>query len=383
MDGSLCCCYCHDGLHGSQIISERYIYGMSSIIRSSHHDTHKVAAAVATSTVPTIDLVDNVKQLQKLESELYANMKEINNANPHAVDAQKALLERISSVNHTKKQVFLLLNQRYQDANENLSHDKLSLDSQMKILAIAEEQLDQFKKAIRSQKDYVSTQERLAKIDEYEFESGQASKNMAYTLFLGLVAVAAELAITYILPGALARRNPGNSWRPSSTFKNIMTGIISVTIVITLIYLGKQWYDKRERSNLVYSDYTFGGIYGHPGNGPPGETVFQHDKRFFEKIGGGLQDTASNLGETISHGERAIKYGASQALSGIDKAVQSPQGASDTTLKLDHDASAPSHTSIADPSLSAGGLRQTDQPHIQGSPPVGVATAGVENFATF
>ena len=207
---------------------------------------------------------------------------------------------------------------------------------------------------------------------------------MAYTLFLGLAAVAAELAIVYVLPGVLAARNPGNSWTPSSTFRNIMTGIISITIVVTLIYLGKQWYNRQERSDLVFSDYTFGGIYGHPGNGAPGETVYQHDKRFFEKIGRGVENTASNLGESIAQGEHAVKDGASQALSGIARAGMAMQGtASATTSKLSHDASAPSHTSIADPALSAGGLRQTEQPHIQGAPPVGVATAGVENFAVF
>ena len=146
MDDSFCSCHRPHGLHGPQIISERYIYGMASSIEAPHHATHAVAAAVATNTVPTIDLVDNAKQLQKLEGQLYANMKEINSANPQAVDAQKALLERIASVNETKKQVFLLLQERYQDANENLSHDKLALESQMKILAIAEEQLDQVRK---------------------------------------------------------------------------------------------------------------------------------------------------------------------------------------------------------------------------------------------
>jgi len=341
-----------------------------------HHVTHKMGAAVAATTIPTIDLVENAKQLQKLEAELYANMEQINKANPQAVGAQNSLIEKIGSVNETKKQVFLLLQERYRDANENLSHDKLALQSQLEILAIAEEQLVQFKKAIRSQKEYVSTQERLAEIDEYEFESNMASKNMAYTLFLGLSAVAAELAIVYVLPGMLSKRNPGNSWSPSLTFKNVMTGIISVTIVTTLIYMGKQWYDIRGRSNLVFSDYTFGGLYGHPGNGAPGETVFQHDKRFFEKIGGGLENTASNLGDMVTHGQDVIRDSASQAFSSVAKGGL-------TTPTLSHDASAPSHTSIADPSLSAGGIQQTDQPHIQGAPPVGVATAGVENFAAF
>ena len=163
-----------------------------------------------------------------------------------------------------------------------------------------------------------------------------------------------------------------------------MTGIVSVTIVATLIYLGKQWYDMQERSTLVYSDYTFGGLYGHPGNGAPGETVFQHDKRFFEKIGHGVENTASHLGETIAEGQHAIQGSASRALSGIAKSGMATQGAaSATTSKIGHDASAPSHTSIADPALSAGGTRQTSQPHIKGAPPVGVATAGVENFAAF
>ena len=357
---------------------------MTSNIGAPHHATHAVAAAVATNTIPTLDLVDNAKQLQKLESELYANMEQINKANPQAVGAQHALLERISSVNDTKKQVFLLLQERYQDANENLSHDKLALDSQLRVLAIAEEQLAQFKKAISSQKEFVSTQERLAEIDEYEFESSLASKKMAFTLFLGLAAIAVELAIVYILPGVLARRNPGNAWSPSSTFKNAMGGVVSLTIVTTLIYLGKQWYDKQGRSDLVYSDYTFGGLYGHPGNGAPGETVFQHDKRFFEKVGGSVETTASHLGETIAEGQHALQGGASKALSGIAKAGMATQGAaSATTSKIGHDAAAPSHTSIADPSLSAGGIRQTDQPHLTAAPPVGVATAGVENFATF
>lgn len=384
MDDSFRSGDCHDGIHGPQIISERYIYGMVSDIGASHQATHGMASAVAMTTVPTIDLVENAKQLQKLEAELYANMEQINKANPQAVGTQNALLERIGGVNDTKKQVFMLLQERYQDANENLSHDKLALESQMRVLAIAEEQLVQFKKAINSQKEYVSTQERIAEIDEYEFESSLASKNMAYTLFLGLAAVAAELAVIYVLPGVLAKRNPGNSWSPSSTFKNVMTGIVSVTIVLTLIYLGKQWYDMQGRSNLVYSDYTFGGLYGHPGNGAPGETVFQHDKHFFEKIGHSAENTASHLGETIAEGQHAIQRGASQALSGIAKTGMATQGASSaTTSKIGHDATAPSHTSIADPSLSAGGIRQTDQPHIKGAPPVGVATAGVENFAVF
>ena len=252
------------------------------------------------ATAPTPDLIANAKQLQQLEAELYGTMEDINKANPQATDPQKELLKRIGDVNATKQQVFKLIEERYLDANANLSHDKLALGTQIEILQIAEEQLAVARQNIASMQDYQTTQERVAEIDEYEFEKLSANKTMAYTAFLGLAAIAVELFIVNMLPGILAKRNPGNSWTPSNTFSSIMTGVVALTVVITLVCLGKQFYDASGRSNMVYSEYTFGGVYDHPsGTGAPGETVVQHDELFLEKLGGGLKDNIVHAGRSL------------------------------------------------------------------------------------
>ena len=338
------------------------------------------------ATAPTPDLIVNAKQLQQLEAALYSNMDDINKANPHATQTQKELLKRIDDVNATKQQVFKLIEERYQDANANLSHDKMALQSQIEILQIAEEQLAAARQNIAAMRDYQTTQERVAEIDEYEFERLFANKTMAYTLFLGLAAVTVELFIVNMLPGILAKRNPGNSWKPSDTFSSIMTGVVALTVVITLICLGKQIYDAYSRSNLVYSEYTFGGVYDHPsGTGAPGETVVQHDELFFEKLGGGLKDDVVNAGRSIDAVTGSVSNMAKTKLSGIAHNTLASQGSSSNNtahVKVNVSDNLPK-SAIANPALSAGGLQETQQKPIEGAPPVGVASSTVENFATF
>jgi hypothetical protein len=326
------------------------------------------------ATAPTPDLIANAKQLQQLEAELYSTMEDINKANPQATDTQQKLLKRIADVNVTKQQVFKLIEERYLDANANLSHDKLALGSQIEILQIAEEQLAAASQNITALRDYHSTQERLAGMDEYEFERISADNTMAYTAFLGLAAVAVELFIVNMLPGILAKRNPGNSWKPSGTFSSIMTGVLALTVVVTLVRLGKQFYDASGRSNLVYSEYTFGGMYDHPsGADAPGATVIQHDKLFFEKLGGGLKDDVVQAGRSLATATGAATAAAKKGLSGKNR-YSMPLLPPTDNLPI---------SAVAHPALSAGGLRQTPQKPIEGAPPVGVVSSTIENFATF
>ena len=237
------------------------------------------------ATAPTPDLIANAKQLQQLEAELYSTMEDINKANPQATDTQQKLLKRIADVNVTKQQVFKLIEERYLDANANLSHDKLALGSQIEILQIAEEQLAAASQNITALRDYHSTQERLAGMDEYEFERISADNTMAYTAFLGLAAVAVELFIVNMLPGILAKRNPGNSWKPSGKFlvnhdgNSSFDGCHHPRVPRQTILRRKRTLETRVLRLHVWWVVR---IILLARTDAPGETVIQHDELFFE-----------------------------------------------------------------------------------------------------
>jgi hypothetical protein len=329
----------------------------------------------------TIDLIANVKQLQQLESALYANMKDISSANPQDVSVQQNLLKRIAGVKNAKQQAFLLIDQRYQDAKDNMAHDQMALDAEVRILQIAEQQLAQTRANVKNSEDYHTTQERIAEIDEYAFESTSAKTSLVYTAFLGLLATTVELFVLKMLPGILAQRNPGSSWRPGPLFETLMTGIVALTIVVTMVYVGKAMYNIGGRSNRVYSQYTFGGLYEHPsGNGSPGESVWDHDKAFLAKLEHDTIDATHNVGASIDSATAAAQAG----LAGVAHDSAAAAGQSSAAASALSGDGFPSSHSVANPASSAGApLTTTVQAHIPGAPPAPTSSHTVENFAAF
>lgn len=341
----------------------------------------RLQAPAPDAPIPTLDLIANAKQLQTLEADLYANMSDINRANPQGVDVQAELLARISGVNNTKQQLFKLIEERYQDANDNLAHDKLALDAERRILEIAEQQLAQARENVENERDYHTTQERIAEIDEYAFDSSSAQNKLLRILFIGLTVLAVELFIMTVLPGVLARRNPGNAWKPSEMFNNIMTGTIMLTVIITGVYAFKHIYDMSGRSDRIYSQYTFGGVYDHPsGNGAPGETVWEHDERFFSKVEAegerGLKSVDSSVENAASTAKQSIQSAAGSAMSSVGTKAKRGKKKQAVGGHLPQSA-------VADPAASSGAPVVTHQSGIPGAHPVGDHSSMVETFAAF
>lgn len=349
------------------------------------------APGVLDAPTPTLDLIANAKQLQSLEASLYANMEDLNRANPQAVDVQKELLARVNDVTNTKFQLFKLIDQRYQDTEDNLAHDRTALDAERRILEIAEAQLAQVRANVVNQRDYNTTQERIAEIDEYVFDSALGENKIIFTVFLGLIALAVELFIVNVLPGVLAKQNPGNTWQPSDFFKTIMNALMVVTVIVTVIYALKQTYETMGRSNRIYSEFVFGGLYDHPsGNGSPGETVWEHNEKFLTTLEKGTEQTASNLGQQAGATISSIEDTAKSGLQGIAHDTMAAAGSASRAgagfiagKQRKHVGGHLPKSAVADPAQSSGALAQTKQAPIQGAHPAGKHSAMVETFAAF
>jgi hypothetical protein len=349
------------------------------------------APAVLDAPTPTLDLVANAKQLQSLEASIYANMEDLNRANPQAVDVQKELLARVNDVTNTKVQLFKLIEQRYHDAEDNLAHDRTALDAERRVLEIAEAQLAQVRANVVNERDYNTTQERIAEIDEYAFDSALGENKIIFTVFLGLIALAVELFIVNMLPGVLAKQTPANAWQPSDFFKTMMNVLMIITVIVTVVYAMKQTHDTMGRSNRIYSEFVFDGLYDHPsGNGSPGETVWEHDKKFLTTLKKDTEQTASNFGQQAGATIGSIEDAAKAGLQGIAHDTMAAAGTASRAVagfgagnqRKPVGGHLPK-SAVADPAQSSGALAQTDQAPIQGAHPAGKHSAMVETFAAF
>ena len=148
---------------------------------------------------------------------------------------------------------------------------------------VVEEQINNVKSNIKSMKQDKNNRLRMIEIGNYEFKRYNVMKGIMRTLFIACLVIAlCSIALQRgLLPSVVA------------------SSIIFVSFIVSAVLVFYKMYDLSFRRVDDFDKYEFLGLDGqnieeNGASGSSGEedSVFEHDKKFFEKL---ISDTEGNL----------------------------------------------------------------------------------------
>ena len=183
--------------------------------------------------------MNNIKNLQNLEKQLYINLQ--NESKNNNKDRQAAIIKQINDISQTRINMFEQLKSVYQLLDNNFESDRNNLANQLTTLSVVEKNLNSSKQQLNKLKTNNANTLRMAEIDNFF-----SRKYNAYTKILQFLIF---LMIPVIIVIVLKRNQT-----ISSQTTNILLAII---IVIGFIYIGGSLLDISRRNNMVFQEYDF------------------------------------------------------------------------------------------------------------------------------
>lgn len=194
------------------------------------------------------------------------------------VKKQNEILKKINKITNVRLDLFKKIQQRYDNVSENLDTDKDNLKSQMVMVNMVEEQINDLKSNIKNMKQDKNNRLRMVQIGTYEFKRYQRLKNIMQSLFVACLSIA---AISVALQNGLL---------PSG----IASGLIFIIFIVVSVFVFYKMYDLSFRRTDDFDKYNFLNMgSGSDGSTPfAGDDILTHDKKFFEKL---ISDTDKNV----------------------------------------------------------------------------------------
>lgn len=196
---------------------------------------------------------------------------------------QNEILDKIRELSEVRLDLFKKLQERYSDVKEDLDTDKDNLKSQIAMVNVVEEQINNVKSNIKSMKQDKNNRLRMIELGNYEFKRYNVMKDIMRTLFIACLIVAlSSIALQRgLLPSIVA------------------SSIIFVAFIASAVLVFYKMYDLSTRRVDDFDKYDFVGLNGNnieesgaSGSSGEDDSVLEHDKMFFEKL---ISDTEGNL----------------------------------------------------------------------------------------
>lgn len=196
---------------------------------------------------------------------------------------QNEILDKIRELSEVRLNLFKRLQERYSDVKEDLDTDKDNLKSQIAMVNVVEEQINNVKSNIKAMKQDKNNRLRMIEIGNYEFKRYNVMKEIMRTLFIAclIVALSSVALQRGLLPSVVA------------------SSIIFVAFIVSAVLVFYKMYDLSTRRVDDFDKYDFVGLNGNnieesgaSGSSGEDESVIEHDKKFFEKL---ISDTEGNL----------------------------------------------------------------------------------------
>lgn len=254
--------------------------------------------------------IQNIQDLQDLEKYMFQNLEKISSNDSPNVQQQQHIVAKIKELTNIRKGLFAQLQQMYNSTNSEIMEDRNDLASQMTTLQVVENQLKQMENSLQNIKQEEQDKLRMIEIGNYEFERYQAHKQLLQMLglFSGIFLTLLVFMKKEIIPNTIG------------------SGLISIVAIVGLFFIIRKLYNIYSRSSFVWNEYNWQNV--PPSQVSSGETVFQHDKKFFGKLLNetetGLDNLKGKAEQTYSSltkkGESMIQKARNQVESGISKA---------------------------------------------------------------
>ena len=242
------------------------------------------------------------KTLKGITTRTYNKVMKKNNTvdskcSENIVAKQNEILKKINKISNVRLDLFKKIQQRYDNVSENLETDKDNLKSQIAMVNVVEDQINQLKSNIKAMKQDKNNRLRMIQIGNYEYRRYEKLKEMMRILFfacliIALVSVALQRGL---LPSGLS------------------SGIIFIVFIVSTIMVFYKGYDLSFRRTDDFDKYDFYNMENAMNDEDSmgsSDSIFTHDKEFFEKL---IEDTDKNIQSLEKSAMSSMKHGYKKA----------------------------------------------------------------------
>ena len=183
--------------------------------------------------------MNNIKNLQNLEKQLYVNLQTESKNNNKEKEA--SIIKQINDISQTRINMFEQLKSVYQLLDNNFESDRNNLANELTTLSVVEKNLNSSKKELNKLKTSNADALRMAEIDDY-----YSKKYNAYTKLL-------QTSIIIMIPViiiVILKRNQIISFETTNL-------LLAIIIAIGLFYIGGSLLDLSRRNNMDFQEYDF------------------------------------------------------------------------------------------------------------------------------
>ena len=232
---------------------------------------------------PAFDLVNSINELQDLENYLFETLEAYNMQDQNDIAGQNKIIAQINNLSDLRNNLFGQLGKIYINLDKNSQIERSALTDQIVTTNMMERQLNNLKSDVSVILDQRTDKMRMVEIGEYEYLRYSAHKSaMKILAFTSMaILVCSVILKRKILPAAFPR-----------------IGIMA-TCAIGGVLLVKQVWGMVTRDNQNYNRFTQPSAAESAGI--VGDTVWEHDKKFFWQIIHGAEADAKKGWGDIKH----------------------------------------------------------------------------------
>lgn len=260
------------------------------------------------------ETVNNIKELQEIEKYMFQNLQQLSG---EGSNTQQEIIDKINELSNMRISLFNRLKNDYSGSQGELDSSRRQLADQVTMVGVMENELTRLKRNIKTLENEKNNKIRMVEVGNYESDR--------YLSHIGVMRIIAYSSIIILIASVLLQNGLISS--------GITTIIIIGTLVITLIMLLYKGYDMYMRNSFDYNKYDF--TYDPSQDKKGYESVIEHDKIFFDKLGGefrsGYNEAKNNIENTMS----GLTSKAETAAAGITAGLKSSINEVDNSMNKD------------------------------------------------
>ena len=223
------------------------------------------------------DILTSIQTSQNSEQELVAQLDILTNQSNFSMTPEiQSMVDSINGLSESRISLFHSISDKADVLQSGVSNSRTDLISQMTLLQVVEDQLNQAKKSMAQLQNSNDTQLRLVQINTYYGKRYSAQS----TLMKLIILICLPLLILLILK------------KKGLLPELISNYAIGITVAVGAFFVVRAGWDISTRSNMDFDEYNWN--YENPAGQVP--TVWQYNKEHLFNIDNPLKTLMSNLG---------------------------------------------------------------------------------------
>jgi hypothetical protein len=223
------------------------------------------------------DILTSIQTSQNSEQDIVAQLDILTNQSNFTMTPEiQAMVDAINGLSSSRISLFQTISDKADVLQAGVSNSRTDLISQMTLLQVVEDQLNQAKKSMANLQNSNDTQLRLVQINTYYGKRYSAQS----TLMKLIILICVPLLILLILK------------KKGLIPELISNYAIGITVAIGAFFVIRAAWDISTRSNMEFDEYNWN--YENPTGQVP--TVWQYNKANFFNIDNPLKNLMGNLG---------------------------------------------------------------------------------------